>query len=195
MKKLKRRWMVAAMLASLSGVTLAEGGGFYGAIDLGQGQLKDACAETVSNETCSDTDMAFRGALGYQLHPNVAVEASYASYGTSKYNDNAGGFTGKAEVTGFLLSAIGSYPLSDAFSLTGKLGAALLTGEVTVAFSGVSVMFDDNSTTLAWGIGVRYNISPSVALRAQYEALGEASFGGGAVSDVNLLSAGLIFSF
>lgn len=194
MKKLKWSWMAATMLASLSGVALAEGGGFYGAIDLGQGELKDACAETVPNETCSDTDTAFRGALGYQPHPNVAVEASYASYGTSKYNDNAG-FTGKAEVTGFLFSAIGSYPLSDAFSLTGKLGAALLTGEVTVAFSGVSVMFDDNSTTLAWGIGARYNISPSVALRAQYEDLGEASFGGGAVSDVNLLSAGLIFSF
>lgn len=124
----------------------------------------------------------------------MGVEASYASYGTSKYNDNAG-LTGKAEVMGFLFSVIGSYPLSDTFLLTGKLGAALLTGEVTVAFSGISVMFDDNSTTLAWGIGARYNISPSVALRAQYEDLGEASFGGGAVSDVNLLSVGLIFSF
>lgn len=53
MKKLKRSWMAVAMLASLSGVALAEGGGFYGAIDLGQGELKDACAETLPSETCS----------------------------------------------------------------------------------------------------------------------------------------------
>jgi len=192
--------LVAAMLwASVSGSAWAtEVGQFYGAIDVGQSKFKEACTGVFPGETCSDTDTALRGALGYQVHPNVAVEASYANYGMAKFNDNAG-LTAEAKASGFQLSAVGSWPLADAFSVTGKLGLALTKGELAIRDVVLgSYAQDDSKTTFAWGVGVRFNINPSVAIRAQYERLGEISIDKTdptAKGDLDLMTAGVIFNF
>jgi len=199
MKKIKLGLVAAVLLAGVSGSALAtEVGKLYGAIDVGQTTVKSFCDGTLAGETCDDAGMGFRGAVGYQVMPNLAVEASYANYGTAEFNDNAG-FTVDGNVTGFQFSAVGSYPVADAFSLTGKLGLALTNGELDANIAGFgSAKFDDDTTTLAWGIGVRYDINTSIAVRAQYESLGKISFDSTdptAESDVNLLTAGIVFNF
>ena len=200
MKKMKAGLVAAAILASFSGAALAEGS-FYGAVDVGKSTFKGACEGTWPGETCKDTDTALRGIIGYQVNPNLAVEASYANYGAAEYNDNAG-LTASASATGFQLSAVGSWPIANAFSLTGKLGLALTKGEVKAAETTPGIEFtysnDDDTTALAWGIGARYDINQSVAVRAQYERLGKISFDktdSTATSPLNLLTAGVIFRF
>ncbi|MEQ1673703.1 MAG: outer membrane beta-barrel protein [Candidatus Nitrotoga sp.] len=199
MGKIKFGLVAAVLLASVSGSALAiEVGQFYGAVDVGQSKAKDACTDVFPGETCTDTGTVLRGAVGYQAHPNVAVEASYANYGKiMEFNDNAGG-TAEVKASGFQFSAVGSWPLADAFSVTGKLGLALTKGEIAARVVGVgSYAQDDSNTTFAWGVGAHFNINQSVAIRAQYERLGEISadktnLGG---RDLDLLSAGVVFSF
>ncbi len=200
MNKFKAGFVAAAVLASFSGAALAEGS-FYGAVDVGQTTFKDGCEGTLPGETCKDTDTVLRGSIGYQLNPNLAVEASYANYGAAEFNDNAG-LTASLSATGFQFSAVGSWPIADALSLTGKLGLALTKGEGKAAETTPGIEFtysnDDDNTTLAWGIGARYDINQSVAVRAQYESLGKISFDktdSTQTYPLNLLTAGVIFRF
>ncbi len=154
MQKFKSGLAAAVLWVSVSGSAWAtEVGQFYGAIDVGQSKFKEACTGIFPGETCTDTGTVLRGAVGYQAHPNVAVEASYANYGKAEFNDNAGG-TAEAKASGFQFSAVGSWPLADAFSVTGKLGLALTKGEAAVNVVGLgSYAQDDSNTTFAWGGG------------------------------------------
>ncbi len=132
MGKIKSGLAAAMLLASVSGSAWAtEVGKFYGAIDVGQVTVKNFCDGTLPGETCDDADIGFRGAVGYHVMPNLAVEASYADYGTASFNDNAG-LKVDGNVTGFQFSAIGSYPVADAFSVTGKLGLFHLSIETSI---------------------------------------------------------------
>ena len=199
MGKFKSGLAAAMLLASVSGSAWAtEVGQFYGAIDGGQTKFKEFCTDVLPGQTCSDTGTVLRGAVGYQAHPNVAVEASYANYGQAEFNDNAG-LSGEAKASGFQFSAVGSWPLADAFSVTGKLGLALTKGEIAARVVGVgSFSFDDSNTTLAWGVGARFNINQAVAIRAQYEQLGNISFDKTDPTQkgkLDLLTAGVIFNF
>ncbi|MEQ1814016.1 MAG: outer membrane beta-barrel protein [Candidatus Nitrotoga sp.] len=199
MGKFKSGLAAAVLLVSVSGSAWAtEVGQFYGAVDVGQGTLKDSCGGELPGETCDDTDVAFRGALGYQAHPNVAAEVSFAQYGKTKFNSPGVGNV-EAKASGFQLAAIGSYPVADAFSVTGKLGLAITKGEIEVNVIGFgSASFDDSTTSLVWGIGGLYNINQSIAVRAQYESIDKVSFDSTdptAEGDVNVLSAGVIFGF
>ena len=195
MGKIKSGLVAAMLLASASGSAWAtEVGKFYGAIDLGKTKVKDWCVGT-AGLNCTDTDTLFRGAVGYQVNPNVAVEASYADYGTVEVSDNFGALA-EGSASGFQFSIVGSVPVSDVFSLTGKLGLALTDAEVTNNFGLPNTK--DSNTTMAWGLGVRFQLNESVALRAQYESLGEISADSAdptADDDINLMTAGVIFNF
>lgn len=185
----------AVVLASFSGAALAEGSNFYGAIDVGQTKANDACNGMPAGVSCKDTDTAVRGSLGYQVNPSLGVEVSYADYGAAKAN--AGAVELKAAATGWQVSAVGSLPVAESFALTGKLGAAFTKVEASGTAMGITVALGSaNTTTLAYGIGVRYNISKSIALRAQYEDIGkvgdDATTG---KSRLTLFTVGATFGF
>jgi len=193
-------WVVGTVvLASFSGAALAEGSNLYAAIDFGQTTVKDACTNITSlGFSCKDTDTAVRGSLGYQVNPSLGVEGSYGNYGASTVSGLVSGIpvSGKVAFSGFQLTAVGSLPLNESFALTGKLGVAFTKLETSGAVQGIPVVSKStNSTTLAYGIGARYNINKSIALRAQYENLGKVGDDTTEKSTVTLLSAGAIFSF
>ncbi len=191
MNKMKAGLVAAAVLACFSGAALAQGS-FYGAVDVGQSTAKDACAGVGAGESCNDTDTAFRGSVGYQINPSLGVEASYGNYGESKYSGF--GITATATASGFQFSAIGSLPVSDVFALTGKLGVALTEGEVSCPLCPYSA--SASNTTVAYGIGARYNINKTVAVRAQYEDLGKIKVDSTEPgSKLTMLSFGMVFGF
>lgn len=199
MKKIMAGLMTAVVLASFSGVALAEGSSFYGALDAGQTTAKDACNGLPAGWSCKDTATAVRAGLGYQVNPSVGVELSYGDYGAAKASAIVAGLPveAKAALTGWQLSAIGSLPINESFALTGKLGAAFTKVETSGRIAGIVLALGSaNTTTLAYGIGVRYNITKSIALRAQYEDLGKV--GDAATtgqSKVSLLTVGATFGF
>lgn len=198
MKKVLAGLCAAAMMLGVSGAALATDSGFYAALDVGQSKTKDACTGLPAGFACKNTATAFRVGGGYQINNNFGVEIGYGDYGSN----NASGVVLGVPVTvtmkasGLQAAVVGSLPLSESFALTGKLGVANTKVEGSGAVGGFVVNTSATSTTGIFGIGVRYNISKSVALRAQYEdfgKVGDAATTG--KSNLSMLSLGVTFGF
>jgi OmpA-OmpF porin, OOP family len=160
----------------------------YFALDVGQTLATDLCSGMPSGVTgCKDTAVLFRAAIGGQFTPMWGMEVSYGGLGKA-----SAGSSVNWQIYSLQVSGTGTYPLSDKFSLIGKLGIARPDLKLTSGGNSIS----DTNTNLAFGIGAQYDLTKSVAMRAQYENLGtvgNANTTG--TSKVVLLSAGIVFGF
>lgn len=200
MKKVLAGLCVAATMATVSGAALAADNSFYGALDLGQSKAKDACTPPagVTVTSCSDTDNAYRLGLGYQFNQNFGLEANYVDFGKATATGTVLGvpFASDASVTAFQLSATGSLPFNESFAVIGKIGAAHASVDASATALGITAAASANSTELTYGIGVRYNINKTMAIRAQYEdfgTVGDPATTGD--SKLSLISIGMTFGF
>ena len=179
MKMLKKICAVTLVYGLSIAPAMAEG--FYAALDVGQTNAKDTCN---GSSGCSDTATAIRAAGGYQFTQMWGAEVSYATYGKA----NLGGSHGDWKTSGVQASCIGTFPVSESFSVLGKVGIARIEHQVNGASS--------TKTNLAYGIGAQYDFTKGIAFRAQYERLGT-------IGDTNttgqakasLLSVGALYRF
>lgn len=193
---------MAAGMAGFSGAALAADNSFYGAVDIGQSKAKDFCntggLAGVAVTSCNDTATAWRLGLGYQFNQNFGVEANYGDSGNFDATATVLGLpvTANGSATIFQLAVTGALPISDSFAVTGKIGAAHASVDVSGSAAGIPVALSANSTDVTYGIGVRYNINKTMAIRAQYEDLGKigdpATTG---ESKASLISIGMTFGF
>jgi OOP family OmpA-OmpF porin len=155
--------------------------GFYAALDVGQTNAKDTCN---GNSGCTDTATAGRIAGGYQFTRNWSTEVSYATYGKA----SLGGKYGDWETNGIQASGIATFPVAESFAVLGKLGVARIEHKAAGATS--------TKTNLAYGIGGQFDFTKGIAIRVQYERLGD-------IGDTNttgqakasLLSIGALYRF
>lgn len=191
--------IVALLSAFVATPALADNTGkFYGAIDLGQGNAKDACSGLPSTISCSTTTTAFRFGLGYQANQNVSLEAAYIDGGKIDIGGSYLGVpvTGEYSMTGLQLSAIGSYPISNEAELLGKIGLASIKAKESVSVSGSTFSSDNSNSNLTFGLGARFKISDKIAIRVMYEDFGTIkAHSTSSGSNATLLSAGLQFGF
>jgi len=143
---MKKNWIVsmlgAAALAVSAGAYAQQPAttGFYIGAEVGNTDLDGA-----------DDDIGFKLLGGYQFHRNIAAELGYGML----YDK------GGAEVTAIELVAVGMFPIANQFSIIGKLGFA----NVDVEVAGAS----DDKTELTWGLGVQYDLSRNLGLRALWQ--------------------------
>jgi len=141
---------------------------------------------SVANGTAMD------GTLGYAFSPNFAAEAGYFNSGTLAYSGTFTGGTVRSDIkiTGFRLAVVGIAPLSDQFSVFGKLGWGMYTNDsaATVTVGTVAVTASDSvkKNSVGYGAGVMYKLVDNVSLRASYEMIG---------SDVSAFLVGVQFKF
>jgi OOP family OmpA-OmpF porin len=122
------------------------------------------------NQDTSDIGTKFFG--GYKLSENWAAEVQYYDLGKWRYSD--AGLTVSAKVTGWSISAVGAYPLSNGFSLLGKLGIATQDVKLraTEIASGDSEGAKADATVPVIGFGFEYAFNPRMSLRTEYEYFG-----------------------
>jgi OOP family OmpA-OmpF porin len=186
-----------AILAFATGVSAAAPAAaqgtspFYAGGSIGQTTASDGCSGIiVPGITCNDSDTAWRILGGYRINPNFSVELGYQDLGKVR----ATGFGVNGEVTANVweLVAVGTLPLRNRFSIYGKLGGYRGDTELrsNAGFSG-----SDTNTDLTFGIGGRYDFTPQVAFRAEYQTY--QSVGGDTVgtSDFDVISVGALFNF
>ena len=198
MNKLAKCFATSLVLGTLTSPAIADS--FYGALDFGQTTAKDACSiaglpagTTVTG--CKDTATMYRVAGGYQFAPMWGAEVSYGTYGKASLGivniPGTGSLAaGDWQSTGLQVSATGSFPVGDAFALTGKIGIARTDLKIS------ATSLTASTTNLGYGIGAQYSVSKSIALRVQYEDLGtvgDASSTG--TAKMTLLSGGVILKF
>ena len=122
------------------------------------------------------TDAMVGAAIGYTFSPNIGIEAGFNDYGKVNY----GGADGSAKTAH--VSLILTAPLSNEFSVYGRLGAART--ERKVSYFGT---VKDDKTEGLFGIGVGYNFAKNLTGTLEYQKLND--------SKVSAIAAGVKFSF
>ena len=117
---------------------------------------------------------------GYQITPNWGIEAQYSDLGNRDLavRDAAGTLrgTGSLKTSQYSVAGTGTLPLSNNFSLFGKLGLSINHGEVSSNGSSMS----GGKVSPMIGVGVAYNFTPQLSARFEYEDFGKFSNDGGA---------------
>jgi OOP family OmpA-OmpF porin len=134
--------------------------------------------------------------VGKQLNKNFAVEAAYFDLGKFDYsasNRQGGTLARNTSVRGASLDLIGMLPMSERFSVYGRLGGTYalvrddITGNMTTGYEMKKKRFNPKA-----GVGLEYKLSEALALRGEVERY-RATDGFRNRNDVNLASLSLIY--
>jgi OOP family OmpA-OmpF porin len=207
--------VLAVTAAAPALVHAAEELPWYGGIGVGHADVKrpGSWAERVdgslraqgvtSTTSISTGDTAWKLFGGYQFNGNLGVEAAYSKLGkfggvSSVTAPAAGTGTGTWDASAFSLAAVGTFPIHEnRLSAIGKLGLAYTKLDVSVAARGVGgatavVNPSNDRTNLMLGVGLRFDLTKRVALRAEWEHynnVGDGSTTGQSAIDVWSLNA------
>jgi long-chain fatty acid transport protein len=159
--------------------------GWYAGFGFGQSRYRDNVNGTISNDTRAP---GWKVYSGYQLNKYLGVEGGFANLNdmtayttTSRVNTNA---------DAWMLAAVGSYQLTDKFSVMAKLGAAyVLTSTNTRVGAGLTKRTGDDSYQPYYGVGVKYALFDNMDLRAEWERFDLDHY------NIDLMTAGFAVKF
>jgi OOP family OmpA-OmpF porin len=199
--------LVAACVLGLAGMnTPAQAQELYGGISIGNGKVADftLCDELRiildPGSSCSadDSTTGWKIFFGNRYNPNAAVEFGYVDLGTASVRGSGslGGtpvvIHGDWSASGLTVSLVGRLPISNGFGVTGRVGMYVWG----VDLDGISGSESASGTSLTYGFGFQYDFLRATGLRLEWERftdVGDDIHTG--QSDVDLLSAGLVFRF
>lgn len=202
-----------------------DGQGFYfsggvgqSTVDISKGGLDDELAFLLEDDlgleildgssSLDDSDTALGLTVGYKFSPYVAVEVAYLHLGEASYkasgtvSDGLGQFDINARITakskGPALSALGLWPINDAFDLYARLGVYFADTDIKATVSdGVDSLSDGvsaSSENLLYGVGANWNINERWSLRLDYQMfkdVGDDDKTG--ETDIDMISLGVFF--
>ena len=200
--------VIAASLAAQTAVIAQtrsgdSGSGFYIGGAYGKSSIKPEsgffAAHPAGTQDTSDRGYKFLG--GYQLSENFAAEVQYQNLGEFSFNQpGVGSMTIKTQ--GISLAGVGMLPISNGFSLLGKLGLTRQTYKEHVIDvpTGLQATRSANQFSPLIGFGAEYAITEGLRLRAEYEYFGKPKVGGsGVYGDTkvasSLISVGMRYRF
>lgn len=157
--------------------------GFYAGLSFGQSSLDLDCSGVPQ---CDDSDSAWRILGGYRFNRNFAAELGYINFGEFTFGDG-GANSVSVEATGFELVAVGMWPLSNEFSVYGKVG--LFRWDTDATGTGVFAgSASDSGTDVTFGAGVQYDFTKQFGVRGEWQRYS-------ADDDVDVFSVGVVFRF
>jgi OOP family OmpA-OmpF porin len=168
---MKKISIVLLLSAFIAAPAVAADTGYYAGVKLGSANK--------SVPGASETNSAFGVFGGYSFNPNVAVELGYTDLGTVA--------AGNIKFTAFEVSAVGTFPINQQFSIYGKLGMAS-TKEEGGGLSGTR-------SAATYGLGGLFNATPNIGVRLGWEHYG---FGDGTIwaeGDASLAYVAGVFKF
>jgi len=159
------------------------GGGYVG-LQVGRSDYQLPCGNLYH---CDDRDTSVKLSLGRNISPHFGAELSLADFG------NAGRAGGDTRAQAANLSLVGRVPV-DRFTLFGKVGTSYGRTRVNTA-----VLSDiPSGKASGWGpsagLGVSYELSPGMALVAEWERQ-RLNFAGTGKADVDNTSVGLRWQY
>ncbi|MBI4192510.1 MAG: outer membrane beta-barrel protein [Betaproteobacteria bacterium] len=200
---------VIALAAAFASAPAAAQSNFYGVANIGSSTIdvdpSSVNAFAIANGTAvvstvpDNHDLAFKLQLGYRFSNNYALEGGYTDLGKAGFTTvTAAPSTvgGKKEAYLFNLDLVGTWPLNQTFSLLGRFGIYYWETKSILPFGAGTIGIKDTSYDFKLGAGVQYELSKTVALRAEYERLngvGSATTTGD--SKINMLSVGAVLKF
>lgn len=181
-----RRLSALALLSlvAISAPALSQDIGWYAGVGLGQSQFKNGCG--VVALACDDKDTTVGIFGGYQYNANLGAELGYIDLGDA----TAAG--GSLSAQGLELAAVGTLPINPQWGVYGKLGLHRWDADGTRP----GASFSETGIDPTYGLGVRFNLTRDVALRAQwqrYQDVGDSATTGR--SDIDVVGVSGILKF
>ena len=176
---MNRTQMLGAMLLAMgmTGSAVAETG-FYAGASVGQATI-DACDGVVN---CDDEDTGWKIFGGWELNPNIALEAAWVDLG--EVSGTVAGSTVSGEADGFVFDVRGTLPLNDQFGVFAKVG--LIDWEIEGG--GAVAGFEDDGTDLMYGVGAQYMFTEQFGIVGEWEFYDTED-------EADLLSIGALIKF
>lgn len=197
--------LVVVMVFAFAQMGAAAETEMYVGIGVGQTKLDVSSADTGDPDKLDDSDTGIKVFGGVKINPNFAIEFGYINMGEGVATFNGPPAVSiTAESSSLFAAVMGIIPIDKQFEFFGKLGFHFWQSDFTL--SGVSGSGDGDGTDLMYGIGLAYNITPTVSVRVEYEnytnvgdgatltaaGLGTATMDG---EDVSFMGVGVVFKF
>jgi OOP family OmpA-OmpF porin len=151
-----------------------------------------------SGGTCDNTNVAGKAFGGYQLDETFAVEVGYTYLGKFKASPEGGG-SDEAKVQALEASVVATWKFGVNTAVFGRFGAYYANVREDTSFAG---SFSNNNGDLTFGAGVRYDLTPKLALRAEWQRyldVGGANValgaGAGDLSSIDVYGVGFLYRF
>ncbi len=181
---------------------------YYWGLGVGQSQSQIDDRQTTnsllrtSNSPGSFTserqDTGYKVFGGYQFNKNIGLELGYFNLGKFTYITSlpGGALNGRYETEGINLDLVGTMPLSQRWSALARVGAQYANTRDAFGGPGLPASASkDNSqrdTNVKVGLGLQYELTPSIFVRAEAERF-RVKDGIGSNGDVNYYSMSLVF--
>jgi OOP family OmpA-OmpF porin len=175
--------VAAALVIASSSALAADAPKFYVGADVTSTEVDDFDGK----------ETGYGAFVGYKFNQNIAVEAGFrrlADYKAS-YKEDGYDINDKAKFDQTSISVIGTLPLSNGFSLFGRLGYNHIKAKSTYTESvgGVTVYSESGSQSesrVLYGAGLSYDFTPAISGRLEVQK---------PHGDVTTVAAGVSFSF
>lgn len=202
---------LVALAVIASPFAIADDSGWYGGANIGQSKATIDDARITSSLLGSgfsgvsiadeNRDLGFKVFGGYQFNKNFALEGGYfdlGRFGFMATTTPAGTLSGDIRLKGLNLDAVGILPLTEKFSVFGRIGANYAQATDSFAGTGAVRVLNPNPSTretnLKLGVGLQYALTESMAMRAEVERY-RINDAVGNKGDVDLVSVGLVYRF
>jgi len=159
-----------ALLIASTAAFAAQPNTFYAGADIGRTDI----------DGIRDRATSYGAFAGYNFHQNFAVEGGYRVLADKDWKSGAVRASGKVDQLS--LSVIGSLPVSESFSVYGRLGVNRLETRISLD----DVRGKGSETKALYGVGVSYALTPTVSTRLEVQK---------PASGATNLSAGVAFRF
>ncbi len=191
-----------ALISIVNSVAFAEdtsGGRWYVGGGLGAATGLDLCSAfnpgfTTAPGSCDKSEFAGKVYGGYKFNKYLGAEGALVYLGSADANGTFLGVPVTSDVYagGLELAGTGTVPITDQFGILAKLGVLFwgIHSEVGTGFER-----DENGTSFATGVGLKYDITKHVGIRLEWERFWQVGNSTIGESDVDLVTIGGLYRF
>jgi len=157
--------------------------GWYAGLGIGQSNYTDVDQDSANTRT-----EGWKVYAGYQFNKYLALEGGYVNL--NDMTGRKGAVRTEIATDAWALSAVLSYPVTNKFSVMGKVGAAYMLADVnTKTGTAVSVTKGNDGYEPTYGVGINYALFDNLSLRAEWDRYDRSDM------NIDLVSAGMAVKF
>lgn len=182
-----------AIIAALTTPLIGHTEGFYVGGNIGRAEQKANLPAVLINKSST----AYKLVGGYNYSENFGTEVGYSEL--HKVSAPVGEAIYNSRPSALYIAATGTLPLSDQFSVFGKLGVAYAHEQLSTNYNGAYGntygSASDNRTTPYLGVGASFTLNQRVNLVAEYENFGKVAKSGPLSVKADMVSLGIRYKF
>jgi len=151
--------------------------------------------------TADQKGTAYKAFVGFPMNPNWAIETGYfdlGRFGFDAVTSPTGSLSGTSRIKGLNVDIVGTLPITDRWSLMGRVGAAY--AQTKGSFKGTdggalgTNETNKRETNYKYGFGTQYAFTPALTLRLEGERY-RVNDSVGQRANIDVISLGLVYRF